>query len=100
MFYITDFTSKNAIAVLRECGFNFKSNWSLLTSILNVPLEKKEKMRTIIEDDEEYDCALEIALEWWITNNTSEASWKELILVVYKCGEDDTIDAMKKKLGE
>ena len=99
MYYITDFTPNNAAAVLRECGFNFKSKWSSLTSILNVPLEKREKMRAIIEEDEAYEHALEIALDWWI-KNTSEASWKELISAVYMCGENDTVDAMRKKLGE
>ena len=99
MFYITDFTPSKAVAVLRECGFNFKSKWSSLTSILNVPLEKREKMRTIIEEDEAYEYALEIALDWWI-KNTSEASWKELISAVYRSGENDTVDAMRKKLGE
>ena len=99
MFYIVDITPSKAVAVLRECGFNFKSKWSSLTSILNVPLEKMVKMRAIIEEDEAYEYALEIALEWWI-KNTSEASWKELISVVYRCGENDTVDAMRKKLGE
>ena len=99
MFYITDFTPKNAVAVLRECGFNFKSKWSSLTDILNVPLEKREKMRAIIEEEEAYEYALEIALDWWI-KNTPEASWKELISVVYRCGENDTGDLTRKKLGE
>ena len=99
MFYITDITPSKAVAVLCECGFNFKSKWSSLTSNLNVPLEKRERMRAIIEEDEAYEYALEIALEWWI-KNTSEASWKELISLVYMCGENDTVDAMMKKLGK
>ena len=99
MFYITDFTPSKAVAVLRECGFNFKSKWSSLTNILNVPLEKREKMRAIIEEDEAYEYALEIALDWWI-KNTPEASWKELISMVYRCGENDTGDLTRKKLGE
>ena len=98
-FYITDITPGKAVAVLRECGFNFKSKWSSLTSIFNVPLERKEKIRAIIEENEAYEYALEIALEWWI-KNTPEASWKELISVVYMCGDNDAADAMRKKLGE
>ena len=85
--------------MLHECGFNFKSKWSLLTSILNVPLEKIEKMRAIIEEDEAYEHALEIALEWWI-KNTSEASWKKLVPMVYRCGEMNTADEMRKRLGK
>ena len=96
---IIDITPSNAVAVLRECRFDFKSKWSLLTSILNVPQEKTEKMRAIIEEDEAYEYALEIALEWWI-NNTSEASWKELVPMIYMCGEIDTADEMRKKLGK
>ena len=84
--------------MLRECGFNFKIKWSLLTSILNVPQEKTEKMRAIIEEDEAYEHALEIALEWWI-KNTSEASWETLVPMIYRCGENDTADEMTKKLG-
>ena len=99
MFYIVDITPSKAVAVLCECGFNFKSKWSSLTNILNVPLEKMEKMRAIIEEDEAYEHVLEIALEWWI-KSTSEASWKELISMVYRCGENDTVDAMRNKLGE
>ena len=98
-FYITDFTPDKAVAVLRECGFNFKNKWSLLTSNLNVPLEKMEKMRAIIEEDETYEYALEIALEWWI-ENTFKASWQKLVLMIYKCGENDTADEMRKKLGK
>ena len=82
-----------------KCGLNFKSKWSLLTSILNVPVEQKEKMRAIIKEDEAYDYAIEIALDWWI-KNTSEASWKELISSVDECGEKDTADAMRKKMSE
>ena len=96
---IIDITPSNAVALLRECGFNFKSKWSLLISILNVPLEKMEKIRAIIEEDEVYEYALEIALEWWI-NNTSEASWKELVSMVYRCGETDTADDMMKRLSK
>ena len=66
---------------------------------MNVPLEQKEKMRAIIKEDEAYDYAIEIALDWWI-KNTSEASWKELISSVDRCGEKDTADAMRKKLSE
>ena len=36
-----------------------------------------EKMRAIIKEDEVYEYAMEIALDWWI-KNTSEASWKVL----------------------
>ena len=85
--------------MLRECGFDFNSKWNLLTSILNVPLEKREKMRAIIEEDEAYEYALEIALEWWI-KNTSEASWETLVPMIYRCGENDTADEMRKKLGK
>ena len=58
-----------------------------------------EKMRAIIKEDEAYEYALEIGLDWWI-KNTSEASWKELISVVYMCGENDTANAMRKQLGK
>ena len=71
----------------------------MLTSILNVPVEQKEKMRAIIKEDEAYDYAIEIALDWWI-KNTSEASWKELISSVDECGEKDTAKAMRKKMSE
>ena len=82
-----------------KCGFNFKSKWSLLTSILNVPVEVKEKMRAIIKEDEAYDYAIEIALDWWI-KNTTEASWQVLISSVEVCGEKDTANTMKKKMSE
>ena len=84
--------------MLHECGFNFKSKWSLLANILNVPLEQKEKMRAVIQEDEAYQYAVEIALDWWI-KNTSKASWEELVSLVYRCGENDAADAMKKRLG-
>ena len=87
------------MSLLYECGFNFKSKWSLLSSFLNVPLELKGKMRAIIKEDEAYDYAIGIALDWWI-KNTSEASWKELISSVDRCGEKDTADKMKTKLSE
>ena len=96
---IVDITPSKAVAVLRECGFNIKSKWSSLTSFLNVPLEKMEKMRAIIEEDEAYEHALETALEWWI-KNTSEASWETLVPIVYRCGEIDTADEMRKRLGK
>ena len=82
-----------------KCGFNFKSKWSLLATLLNIPLEQKGKMRAIIKEDETYEYAIEIALNWWI-KNTSQASWKELISSVDECGEKDTADAMKNKLSE
>ena len=63
---------------------------------MNVPLEQKETMRAIIKEDETYEYAIEIALDWWI-KNTSEATWKEL---VDKCGEKDTAHAMRKKLNQ
>ena len=85
--------------MLHECGFNFKSKWSLLANILNVPLEKKEKMRAVIQEDEAYQYAVEIALDWWI-KNTSKASWQELVSSVYRCGEKDAADAMRKRLGK
>ena len=84
--------------MLHECGFNFKSKWSLLANILNVPLEQKEKMRAVIQEDEAYQYAVEIALDWWI-KNTSKASWQELVSLVYRCEENDAADAMRKRLG-
>ena len=96
---LTGFTPGKAVSLLYECGFNFKSKLSLLTSFLGVPLEVKETMRAIIKEDETYDYATERALDWWI-NNTSEASWKELISLVGRCGEKDTAYAMRKKLNE
>ena len=66
---------------------------------MKVPLEQKEKMRVIIREDEAYEYAMEIALDWWI-KNTSEASWKELISSVDRCGEKDTAHAMRKRLSE
>ena len=56
-------------------------------------------MRAIIKEDEAFEYAMEIALDWWI-KNTPEASWKELISSVDRCGEKDTAHAMKKKLSE
>ena len=66
---------------------------------MNVPVQQKEKMRAIIKEDEAYEYAIEIALDWWI-KNTSEASWKVLISSVDRCGEKDTVHAMRKKLSE
>ena len=71
----------------------------MLTSILNVPVDQKEKMRAIIKEDGPYEYAIEIALDWWI-KNTTEASWKQLISSVDECGEKDTADVMKKTLNE
>ena len=99
LYLITEITPAKAVSLLYECGFNFKSKWSLLTSFLSVPLELKGKMSAIIKDHQTYDYAIEIALDWWI-ENTSEASWKELILSVDRCGEKYTAHAMKKKLSE
>ena len=99
LYSITDITPGKAVSLLYECGFNFKSNWSLLTSFLNVPVELKGKMRAIIKEDETYEYAIEIALDWWI-KNTSEASWKVLISSVDRCGEKGTANAMRKKLNE
>ena len=101
MFYLllTELTPGKAVILLSDCGFNFKSNWNQLTSILNVPVELKGKMRAIIKEYGAYDYAIDIALDWWI-KNTSEASWKELISSVDRCGEKDTADAMRKKINE
>ena len=96
---ITEITPGKAVILLSDCGFNFKINWNRLSSILNVPVELKGKMRAIIKEDDTYEYAIEIALDWWI-KNTSEASWKELISSVDRCGEKDTANAMKKKLSE
>ena len=71
----------------------------MLASFLSVPVELKGKMRAIIKEDQTYEYAIEIALDWWI-KNTSEASWKVLISSVDKCGEKDTADAMKNNLSE
>ena len=99
LYSITEITSGKAVILLRDCGFNFKSNWNRLTSIMNVPLQQKEKMRAIIKEDEAYEYAIEIALDWWITN-TAEASWKVLISSVDRCGEKDTAHAMRKQLSK
>ena len=99
LYSITELTPGKAVILLSDCGFNFKSNWNRLTSILNVPVELKGKMRAIIKEDGVYEYAIEIALDWWI-NNTSEGSWKLLISSVDLCGEKDTADAMSKKLSE
>ena len=99
LYLITELNPARAVSLLYECGFNFKSKWSLLTSFLSVPLELKGKMRAIIKEDETYEYAIEIALDWWI-KNTSEASWKDLISSVDRCEEKDTADAMKKKLSK
>ena len=56
-------------------------------------------MTAIIKEYQTYDYAIEIALDWWI-KNTSEASWKELISSVDRCGEKDTAHAMRQKLIE
>ena len=56
-------------------------------------------MRAIIKEDETYEYAIEIALDWWI-KKTSEPSWNKLISFVYKCGEKDTAHAMKKNVSE
>ena len=99
LYSLTEITPGKAVSLLYECGFNFKSKWSLLSSILNVPVEQKKEMRAIIKEDEAYEYAIEIALDWWI-KNTSEASWKELISSVDRCGEKDTAHAMRKKLSQ
>ena len=99
LYSITEITPGKAVILLSDCGFKFKRNWNRLTSILNVPLQQKEKTRAIIKEDETYDYAMEIALDWWI-KNTSEASWKELISSVDRCGEKDTADAMRKELSQ
>ena len=99
LYSITELTPGKAVILLSDCGFNFKSNWNRLTSILNVPLEQKKEMRAIVKEDEAYDYAIEIALDWWI-KNTSEASWKVLISSVDECGEKDTADTMRKKVNE
>ena len=99
LYSITEITLDKAVILLSDCGFNCKSNWNRLTNILNVPLEQKEKMRAIIKEDEAYEYALQIALNWWI-KNTSEASWKELISSVDRCGEKDTAQTMRNKLNE
>ena len=96
--FVIDITPSKAVALLHECGFNFKSKWSLLANILNVPLEQNEKMRAVIQEDEAYQYAVEIALDWWI-KNTLESSWQELVSLVYRCGENDAANAMKKRLG-
>ena len=96
---LTEITPGKAVILLSDCGFNFNSNWNRLTSILNVPVQQKEKMRAIIKVDETYEYAMEIALDWWI-KNTSEASWKLLISFVDRCGEKDTADAMRKQITE
>ena len=41
LYSITEITPGKAVILLSDCGFNFKSNWNRLTSILNVPLEQK-----------------------------------------------------------
>ena len=99
LYLIAEITPGKAVILLSDCGFNFKTNWNQLTGFLNVPVEQKEKMRAILKEDEAYEYPMEIALDWWI-KNTSEASWKELISSVDKCGEKDTAHAMKKKLSE
>ena len=55
IYSITDITPGKAVVLLSDCGFNFKSNWSRLTSIMNVPVEVKGKMRAIIKEDEAYE---------------------------------------------
>ena len=55
-------------------------------------------MRAVIQEDEAYQYAVEIALDWWI-KNTSKASWEELVSLVYRCDENDAADAMKRRLG-
>ena len=55
-------------------------------------------MRAVIQEDEAYQYAVEIALDWWI-KNTSKASWEELVSLVYRCEEKDAADAMRKRLG-
>ena len=96
---LKEITPGKAVILLSDCGFNFRSSWNRLTSILNVPLELKGKMRATIKEDEAYEYVIEIALDWWI-KNTSEASWKELISSVDRCGEKSTADAMRKKIIE
>ena len=56
-------------------------------------------MKAIIEDDEEYEYALEIAMEWWIRNKP-EASWTELISAVYRCEENNAAGEMRKTFGK
>ena len=99
MFNLTELIPGKAVILLSDCGFHFKSNWNRLSSIFNVPLEQKERMRAIIREDEAYEYAMEIALNWWI-KNTSESSWKELISSVDMCGEKDTADATRKRLSQ
>ena len=99
LYSMIEITPGKAVNLLTDCGFNFKSNWNRLTSILNVPLQLKEKMRAIIKEDEAFEYAMEIALDWWI-KNTPEASWKELKSSVHKCGEEIAADTMKNKLSE
>ena len=99
IYSITEITPGKAVALLYKCGFNFKSKWSLLTSFLSVPVEQKGKMRAIIKEDETYEYAMEIALDWW-SKNTSEASWKELISSVDRCGEKRTAAVIRKTLSE
>ena len=99
IYSLTEISPGKSVSLLYECGFNFKSKWRLLTSILNVPLEQKEKMRGIIKEDKAYEYAMEIALDWWI-KNTPEASWKELMSSVDRCGEKDTAHAMRTKLSQ
>ena len=48
-------------------------------------------------NDQDYQFALEEALQWWITNST-DPSWENLISAVENCGDKDVATKLKQQL--
>ena len=96
-FTLIELTAVNALQVLIRSHFDVKNKWTELTILLDVSLEERKRLKTMVSSDQDYHFALEEGIQWWITNGTAP-SWKEFVSAVESCSDIDVATTLRKQL--
>ena len=95
---LLELTSTNALRLLVKNGFDVEKKWSKLIVLIGVSSNERRRLQTMATNDNDFHCALEEGIQWWIENGTN-VSWIELISAIEDCGDSNIATVIKREIG-
>ena len=98
ILYLTDFTSNNALNLLKECEFSIDSKWEKLARNMGISLDERHRLKVAISQDLNSETALGEAIEMFQRDSKRPVTWDMFISRV-RCVDQLTATKMRRKLG-
>ena len=83
--------------ILQQSGFNIPEKWNRLATIIGISVSERKRLREEAQTTQDYQFALEQALDSWISN-TPQSSWERLLSAVEKCETDENVVSTLRKI--